>query len=67
MGVFQAGLLPSATIILAVWLPSTQRGTASGLLNSFMLIGGALNSNFTGLLIDPLGCAACFFFIPYQV
>ncbi len=55
MGVFQAGLLPSATIILAVWLPSTQRGTASGLLNSFMLIGGALNSNFTGLLIGPLG------------
>ena len=55
MGVFQAGLLPSATIILAVWLPSTQRGTASGLLNSFMLIGGALNSNFTGLLIGRLG------------
>ena len=60
MGVFQAGLLPSATIILAVWLPSTQRGTASGLLNSFMLIGGALNSNFTGLLIDPLGWRGLF-------
>jgi sugar phosphate permease len=60
MGVFQAGLLPSATIILAVWLPSTQRGTASGLLNSFMLIGGALNSNFTGLLIEPLGWRGLF-------
>ncbi len=66
MGVFQAGLLPSATIILAVWLPSTQRGTASGLLNSFMLIGSALNANFTGLLIDPLGWRGlfCLYSIP---
>lgn len=60
MGVFQAGLLPSATIILAAWLPSTQRGTASGLLQSFMLIGGALNANFTGLLITPLGWRGLF-------
>jgi len=60
MGVFQAGLLPSATIILAAWLPPTQRGTASGLLNSFMLIGGALNANFTGLLLDPLGWRGLF-------
>ncbi len=60
MGVFQAGLLPSATIILASWLPSTQRGTAGGLLNSFMLIGAALNANFTGLLIDPLGWRGLF-------
>lgn len=60
MGVFQAGLLPSATIILAAWLPSTQRGTASGLLNSFMLIGAALNANFTGLLLDPLGWRGLF-------
>jgi ACS family glucarate transporter-like MFS transporter len=60
MGVFQAGLLPSATVILAAWLPPTQRGTASGLLNSFMLIGGALNSNFTGLLLAPLGWRGLF-------
>ncbi len=60
MGVFQAGLLPSATIILASWLPSTQRGTAGGLLNSFMLIGAALNANFTGLLIDPIGWRGLF-------
>ena len=60
MGVFQAGLLPSATIILAAWLPPTQRGTASGLLNSFMLIGGALNANFTGLLLEPLGWRGLF-------
>ena len=61
IGAFQAGLLPSATIILAVWLPSTQRGMASGLLNSFMLIGGALNANFTGLLIGPLGWRNLFY------
>jgi sugar phosphate permease len=60
MGVFQAGLLPSATVILAAWLPPTQRGTASGLLNSAMLIGGALNSNFTGFLIAPLGWRGLF-------
>ena len=53
-------LLPCSTLIVAAWLPPTQRGTASGLLNSFMLIGGALSSNLTGLLIDPLGWRGLF-------
>ena len=60
MGVMQAGLFPCATLILASWLPPTQRGTASALLNSFMLIGGALSSNLTGLLIEPLGWRGLF-------
>jgi ACS family glucarate transporter-like MFS transporter len=60
MGVMQAGIFPCSTIIIVAWLPPTQRATASALLNSFMLIGGALSSNLTGLLIEPLGWRALF-------
>jgi sugar phosphate permease len=60
MGVMQAGIFPCSTLILAAWLPPTQRGTASALLNSFMLIGGALSSNLTGLFIEPLGWRGLF-------
>ena len=60
MGVMQAGIFPCSTLILTAWLPPTQRGTASALLNSFMLIGGALSSNLTGLLIAPLGWRGVF-------
>jgi sugar phosphate permease len=60
MGVMQAGIFPCSTLILASWLPDTQRGTAAALLNSSMLIGGALSSNLTGLLIAPLGWRGLF-------
>jgi ACS family glucarate transporter-like MFS transporter len=60
MGAFQAGLLPCATLIVAAWLPPARRGLGSGLLNSFMLIGAALNANFTGFLIEPLGWRGLF-------
>jgi MFS family permease len=55
MGVFQAGLLPCATLIVAAWLPPSRRGLASGLLQSAMLIGGAFNNNLTGKLIGLIG------------
>jgi ACS family glucarate transporter-like MFS transporter len=55
MGALQAGIFPCSTMILASWYPSTRRGFASAILNSFMLIGGVLASVFTGLLIGPLG------------
>ncbi|HVS38967.1 MAG TPA: MFS transporter [Gemmataceae bacterium] len=60
MGVMQAGIFPCSTLVVVAWLPPTQRGTASALLNSFMLIGGALSSNLTGLLIEPLGWRGLF-------
>ena len=55
MGALQAGIFPCATLIMAAWLPPERRAFASGLLNSFMLIGGALVSNLTGFLLVPKG------------
>jgi MFS family permease len=55
LGALQAGVFPCATLILAVWYPASRRGVATALLNSFMLIGGALGSALTGLLLGPLG------------
>lgn len=60
VGTLQAGLLPSATLIVAAWLPASRRGAASGLLQSAMLIGGALNYNLTGALIEQLGWRGLF-------
>lgn len=60
MGLLQAGIFPCATLIMAAWLPPTQRAFASGLLNSFMLIGAALVSNLTGMLLAPFGWRALF-------
>src|SRR5262249_29919905 len=55
LGAFQAGIFPCATLIIAVWYPASQRGVATALLNSFMLIGGAFGSMLTGWLLDPFG------------
>lgn len=55
MGIFQAGIFPCATLILAVWWPASQRGTATALLNSFMLVGGAAGTMVAGRLLEPLG------------
>jgi sugar phosphate permease len=60
MGVLQAGIFPCATLILAVWYPVSQRGTATALLNSFMLFGGAISSALTAVLLEPLGWRAVF-------
>jgi sugar phosphate permease len=55
MGVFQAGIFPCATLILAVWYPAAWRGTATALLNSFMLLGGAAGGALVGYLLNPVG------------
>lgn len=55
LGILQAGIFPCATLILAVWYPRTQRGLATALLNSFMLIGSAVSSMLTGWLLGPMG------------
>jgi len=54
MGALQAGIFPCATMIMASWLPPSRRAFASGLLNSFMLIGGAVSSMLTGFLLTYL-------------
>jgi ACS family glucarate transporter-like MFS transporter len=60
MGVLQAGIFPCATMILLVWYPSSRRALATALLNSFMLIGGAVGSMVTSWLLTPLGWRGLF-------
>ena len=55
MGAFQAGIFPCATLVMVAWLPPTRRALASGVLNSCMLIGGAVVFNLTGWLEAPAG------------
>jgi MFS family permease len=55
MGAFQAGIFPCATLVMVAWLPPTRRALASGILNSCMLIGGALVYNFTAWFQAPFG------------
>lgn len=60
LGALQAGIFPCATLILAVWYPPTQRGLASALLNSCMLLGGAAGTLLTGLALGPFGWRGVF-------
>ncbi len=60
MGALQAGIFPCATLILQVWYPSTQRGLATALLNSFMLLGSAGGVMLAGFLLEPLGWRGVF-------
>jgi ACS family glucarate transporter-like MFS transporter len=60
MGALQAGIFPCATLILQVWYPATQRGLATALLNSFMLLGSAGGVMLAGKLLGPLGWRGVF-------
>ncbi len=60
MGALQAGIFPCATMILVVWYPSKRRALASAILNSFMLIGGAVGSMLTSVLLRPVGWRGLF-------
>jgi ACS family glucarate transporter-like MFS transporter len=60
LGILQAGIFSCATLVLASWYPASRRGLATALLNSFMLIGAAVSSALTGLLLDPLGWRGVF-------
>ncbi len=51
MGALQAGIFPCATLVFASWFPATQRGLATGTLNSFMLAGAAIGSFVSGKLL----------------
>ncbi|HEV3142724.1 MAG TPA: MFS transporter [Gemmataceae bacterium] len=54
MGIFQAGIFPCATLIMADWLPRDRRALGSGLLTGFMYFGGALVFNLTGFFLAGL-------------
>jgi sugar phosphate permease len=61
MGVLQAGIFPCCTMILALWYPSTQRGFATAMLNSCMVLGSVFAPWLTARLIGPLGWRWLFF------
>jgi sugar phosphate permease len=60
VGSAQAGVFPCAAASIRVWLPSSRRAFASGMLASCMSLGGALSSFVAGMLIAPLGWRALF-------
>ncbi|MFO0877688.1 MAG: MFS transporter [Gemmataceae bacterium] len=55
IGALQAGIFPCATVILQAWYPASRRGIATALLNSFMVLGGAIGTVATGWMLGPLG------------
>jgi MFS family permease len=54
-GAAQAGLFTCTTNTTARWFPTTGRALPSGILGSFMSLGGALGSAFVGLWIQRYG------------
>jgi len=55
MGAAQAGVFPSATTSIAVWLPLNRRGLASGSLSAAMSLGGAVGVALAGWLVVSVG------------
>jgi len=51
MGAAEAGIFPCAAASLGKWFPSTRRAWVSGILGSFMGVGGALGTFLTGWLL----------------
>ncbi len=51
MGAAEAGIFPAATGALGRWFPASRRAWVSGVLTSFMGVGGALGAALTGLIL----------------
>jgi ACS family glucarate transporter-like MFS transporter len=51
MGAAEAGIFPCAAASLGKWFPGTRRAWVSGVLGSFMGVGGALGTFLTGWLL----------------
>lgn len=54
-GAGEAGALPNTARVLARWFPAGQRGPAQGLINTSMLLGGAVAPIAAAHLIDWVG------------
>ncbi|WP_197490801.1 MFS transporter [Planctomyces sp. SH-PL62] len=51
MGAAEAGVFPSSTGVLSRWYPVSRRAWVSGVLSSFMGVGGGLGAALTGFLL----------------
>jgi MFS family permease len=54
MGAAEAGIFPSSTGALGRWFPPERRASVSGVLASFMGVGGAIGAALTGLVLAIL-------------
>lgn len=52
MGAAQSGIFPCAVNSIAKWMPDRRRSLASGLLGSFMSVGGAVGAALMGILLQ---------------
>lgn len=55
MGVAQAGYFPCSAMTIGKWIPKRQQALASGMLGSFMSVGGFIGVALTGLLLVHVG------------
>jgi sugar phosphate permease len=60
MGIAQAGMVPCAAKAIGAAFPVPEHGTASGLLGSAMLAGGAIAPSLTAVLLQRLSWEAVF-------
>lgn len=60
MGAAEAGIFPAAIGIIKRWFPTTGRASASGLVGSFMGVGGAIGTALSGVILAGLSWRAMF-------
>ncbi len=54
MGAAEAGIFPAAIGAIKRWFPPPRRALVSGVLGSFMGVGGALGTALSGLILDRI-------------
>jgi MFS family permease len=59
-GAGEAGALPNAARVVARWFPADARGPAQGLINTAMLLGGAVTPVLAAYLIKAVGWRGSF-------
>ncbi len=57
MGALQSGIFPCAVQTVQKWMPDSRRSFATGMLGSFMSLGGAIGVSLTGLLLAGFAIA----------
>jgi MFS family permease len=60
MGAAQAGVFPCSIPTVRSWIPEARRSLATGMLGSFMSVGGALGAMLMGVLLPTIGWRAAF-------
>lgn len=60
MGAAQAGVFPCSIPTIRQWIPEARRSLATGMLGSFMSIGGAVGGAAMGVLLPLIGWQSAF-------